>query len=67
MLTVTVATASNQSRALQLLFSRFPIDEQLPRVQDALAAAERGSLSLEGLLLATESELPLGAALVMLQ
>lgn len=67
MLTVTAADSSNRATALRLLFARFPVDEQAIRLRDALRVSEKGGLNLDGLLLATVGELPVGAALVMLQ
>jgi len=66
-LTVTAADSSNRDSALRLLFARFPVEEQAARLRDTLLASERGRLNLDGLLLATVDELPVGAALVMLQ
>ena len=66
-LTVTAADSSNRDAALRLLFARFPVEEQAARLRDALLASEQGRLNLDGLLLATADELPVGAALVMLQ
>ncbi len=66
-LTLTAADSSNRDAALRLLFARFPVEEQAARLRDALLASEQGRLNLEGLLLAMTDELPVGAALVMLQ
>ncbi len=66
-LTVTAADSSNRDAALRLLFARFPVEEQATRLRDALLASEQGRLNLEGLLLARAGELPVGAALVMVQ
>ncbi len=86
MLVVSAADPSRRELALRLLFARFPVEEQAARLRETLLAAERGSLNLDGLLLATKREssaggsplaqanaaptsddLPVGAALVMLQ
>ena len=66
-LTVTAADSSNRDTALRLLFARFPVEEQAARLRDTLLASVQGPLNLEGLLLATVDEMPVGAALVMLQ
>ena len=77
MLVVTAADPSRRECALRLLFARFPVAEQAARLRETLLAAERGSLNLDGLLLAalrpqsadaqSGDELPVGAALVMFQ
>lgn len=78
MLVVTAADPSRRELALRLLFARFPVEEQSARLRETLLAAERGSLNLDGLLLATlqsqpddtqpqAEDLPVGAALVMFQ
>ena len=68
-MTISVQTVegTRRSLALRVLFARFPVEEQQLRLDEALAAAERGQLKLEHLLLATEGELPVGAALSMNQ
>lgn len=53
--------------ALRLLFSRFPLEEQPMRLEEALRSAESGQLDLSGLFLAEESEMAVGATLIMLQ
>lgn len=62
-------TASDERRipALQLLFRRFPLEEQESRLRDALAASERGSLNLDHLLLAEVEGKCVGSALTMIQ
>ena len=78
MLAVTAVDSSRRELALRLLFARFPAEEQSARLRETLLAAERGSLNLDGLLLATlrsqpghtqlrDGDLPVGAALMMLQ
>ena len=66
-LTVTAADSSHRNVALRLLFARFPVEEQAARLSGTLLASDQGRLNLDGLLLATADELPVGAALVMLQ
>ena len=66
-LTVIAADLSNRDAALRLLFARFPVEEQAARLRDTLLASVQGRLNLKGLLLATVDEMPVGAALVMLQ
>ena len=66
-LTLTAADSSNREVALRLLFARFPVEEQAARLSSTLQASEQGRLDLDGLLLATADELPVGAALLMLQ
>jgi mycothiol synthase len=66
-LTITPVSREQQTVALQLLFARFPIDEQPSRLTDALLSVERGSLNLDGLILAKEGEQSVGVALVMHQ
>lgn len=66
-ITVSPAVTANQSAALRLLFSRFPVEEQEGRLTEALASAAHGRLNLDGLLLATSSDQYVGAALVMIQ
>ncbi|MBC8112992.1 MAG: GNAT family N-acetyltransferase [Candidatus Saccharimonas sp.] len=66
-LTVSAADSPNRDAALRLLFAHFPVEEQVARLRDALLASEQGRLNLDGLLLATAGEMPVGAALVMLQ
>lgn len=66
-LTVTTVDASRREMALRLLFARFPVEEQEARWRDALLAGEQGRLDLSGLLLAMAEDLPVGAALMMLQ
>ena len=77
MLVVTAVDLTRRELALRLLFARFPVEEQPTRLRETLLAVERGSLTLDGLLLATmtppavgelpSAELPVGAALVMFQ
>ena len=78
MLAVTAVDSSRRELALRLLFARFPVEEQSARLRETLVAAERGSLNLDDLLLATlrsqpddtqppAEDLPVGAALVMFQ
>lgn len=66
-LTVSLVTPEQQIVALRLLFARFPIHEQPIRLTDAMQSAERGSLNLDGLLIARENGQPVGAALAMHQ
>jgi mycothiol synthase len=68
-MTVTVSAAGAQQRnlALRFLFSRFPLEEQAARLNEALKSAENGSLNLDELLLAEQDHLPVGAALAMVQ
>lgn len=77
MLVVIAVDLARRELALRLLFARFPVEEQPTRLRETLLAVERGSLNLDGLLLATmtppavgelpSAELPVGAALVMFQ
>ncbi len=61
------ADAGRQVAALRILFSRFPVDEQEARLQDALLSVQRGALNLAGLWLAERHGRPVGATLVMSQ
>ena len=56
MLVVSAADPSRRELALRLLFARFPVEEQAARLRETLLAAERGSLNLDGLLLAAKRE-----------
>jgi GNAT superfamily N-acetyltransferase len=64
---ISLVNPDRRALALRLLFARFPLEEQATRLDDALRNAERGSLNLDGLLLAEEGEQPIGAALMMIQ
>lgn len=66
-LRISAVDPDRRRLALRLLFARFPLEEQPARLEDALRSSERGTLNLEGLLLAEEGELPVGAALMMKQ
>jgi GNAT superfamily N-acetyltransferase len=66
-LMISVVEPDRRELALRLLFSRFPAEEQPARMHETLRAVERGTLNLDGLLLAEEGELPVGAALMMPQ
>ena len=66
-ITIFSASAEQQIVALRLLFARFPVDEQPSRLEETLRSVKRGSLNLDGLLLAEEHGQPVGAALTMLQ
>lgn len=61
------ACGDHRIAALRLLFARFPEEEREVRLRDALAANERGTLSLDHLLLAEGDRQPVGSALVMIQ
>src|SRR5262245_35989754 len=60
---VSNVTDDEVQTALRLLFARFPIEEQQPRIEEALRAASRGRLNFKDLLIAKEDALPVGAAL----
>lgn len=64
---IAAATGHLRVPALRLLFARFPVEEQEIRLQDAIAASERGTLVLDHLLIALKGDLPVGSALVMIQ
>ena len=64
---ITFVAAEHRPIALRLLFARFPVDEQQQRINDTLRSVEQGRLNLDGLLLATENDQPVGAALTMHQ
>ncbi len=66
-ITISLVKPERRALALRLLFARFPLEEQSTRLEDALRNCERGSLNLDGLLLAEEGEQPVGAALMMNQ
>lgn len=68
-MSISISLVSPQQRpvALRLLFARFPVDEQPSRLADTLRAADQGALNLDGLLLAEENGLPVGAALSLHQ
>ena len=66
-LKISLVKPERRALALRLLFARFPLVEQATRLDEALRNAERGSLNLDGLLLAEEGEQPVGAALMMNQ
>ncbi len=66
-LKISLVKPEQRALALRLLFARFPLEEQPARLDEALRNAERGSLNLDGLLLAEEGEKPVGAALMMNQ
>lgn len=66
-LTITRVGRDQRPLALRLLFSRFPLDEQPVRLEEALKSADSGRLDLDGLLLAEESGLAVGATLMMPQ
>ena len=68
-MTLKISTVVPELRptALRLLFARFPVEEQQSRLTEALRSADRGSLNLDGLLLATEDDRSVGAALTMHQ
>lgn len=65
-LTVTAAAPREQAEALSVLFSRHPPAECAARVEDALAGAARGEVSLDGLLIARREKRIVGALLVVL-
>lgn len=65
-LTVTAAAPREQAEALSVLFSRHPSPECAACVEDALAAAARGEVSLDGLLIARQKKQIVGAVLVVL-
>ncbi len=65
--TISAVDSSERVLALRLLFARFPVEEQDARLHDTILATERGTLNLDGLLLAKVGDLPVGAALVMPQ
>ena len=64
---ISVVGPDRRALALRLLFSRFPLQEQPARLEEALRSVERGSLNLDGLLLAEENDQSIGAALMMPQ
>lgn len=66
---ITISSVSKEQRpiALRVLFARFPVEEQETRLKDVLQSVDRGSLKLDGLLLAEEDGQPVGAALTMQQ
>ena len=68
-MTLKISNVGPEQRALalRLLFARFPVEEQSTRLDEALRNAERGSLNLDGLLLAEDGQQPVGAALMMNQ
>ena len=66
-LRISVVNPDRRRLALRLLFAQFPLEEQPSRLEDALRSSERGTLNLDGLLLAEEGEQPVGAALMMKQ
>ena len=66
-LKISLVKPEQRALALRLLFGRFPAHEQSTRLEEALRNAERGSLNLDGLLLAEDGRQPVGAALVMKQ
>jgi mycothiol synthase len=66
-LKISFVEPDQRALALRLLFARFPLNEQSTRLEEALRNADRGSLNLDGLLLAEEREQPVGAALMMNQ
>ena len=66
-ISVSLATVEQRAIALRLLFARFPLEEQRTRVDEALRSAEQGTLDLNGLVLAMQGEVPMGAALMMKQ
>jgi ribosomal protein S18 acetylase RimI-like enzyme len=65
-LTVIPAAPHERARALAMLFSRHAPAERAARVEDALAAAAHGELSLQGLLTAWRETRIVGASLVVL-
>ena len=55
-LRISVVNPDRRRLALRLLFAQFPLEEQPSRLEDALRSSERGTLNLDGLLLAEEGE-----------
>ena len=66
-ITITPAGFDRRALALQILFARFPVEEQSAKLAETLASAEQGRLNLDGLVLAEENQSPIGAALLMHQ
>lgn len=65
--TISIASGVRRVPALRLLFSRFPAEEQPARLKETLRSVECGRLNIDKLLLAEETDLPVGAALMMSQ
>src|SRR4051794_4445649 len=67
MITVAPARADQCPAALALLFAHHPAIQRVQAVRDVLDAQERGEIRLDGLLLAQENGIPVGAALSVMQ
>ena len=63
-ITISLVQPERRALALRLLFTRFPVEEQSTRLEEALRNCERGCLNLDGLLIAEEGDQPVGVALV---
>lgn len=66
-ISITPAGSGQRIVALQILFARFPVEEQAAKLAETLQSVEQGRLNLEGLVLAEENGIPVGAALSMHQ
>lgn len=65
--TITPAGEGRRTTALQILFSRFPEEEQSAKLIETLRSAAEGRLNLDDLLLAESNGLPIGASLMIHQ
>lgn len=65
-ISVTAARPNERAEALSLLFARHPASQRAARVEDALAAARHGELSLDGLLAARRNGALVGTVLGVL-